>query len=201
MSIEKIIGLLLFLFSTILILYFLLKKNEPFFNLRNVLVEHLSLFKNCKSQYFVFYFLPLLLSVGLSLIVTVNINFFSHMGVVLSVVLSMLLALMSILTNYDYSMFENESQHKRAKMAVKQTINAILFCCFIGIIMLLLGFAVLAVDGKDLSWIPFDVNLCKILFSTFTYYCLCVILLTLLLIIKNISKIIEVNMTIERKKK
>lgn len=201
MSIEKIIGLLLFLFAAILILFFLLKKNEPFINLNKVILEHLSLFKNCKSQYFVFYFLPLILSIGLSLIVTVNVNFFAHMGVVLSIILSMLLALMSILTNYDYSIIENEKQHEKAKLAVKQTINAILFCCFLGMTMLILGFAVIAVDGKDLSWIPFDVKLCKIMFSIFTYYCLCVILLTLLLIIKNISKIIEVNMTIGRKKK
>lgn len=198
---EKIIGLLLFLLATILIFWFLFKKNEPFFNLRKVIYEHLLLFKNCKSQYFVFYVLPLLFSIGLSLIVTVNISFFSHMGVVLSIVLSMLMALMSILTNYDYSVFENENQHAKAKLAVTQTINAILFCCFIGITMLLLGFAVIAVGDKDISWIPFDLKLCKILFSVFTYYFLCVILLTLLLIIKNISKIIEVNMTIERKKK
>ena len=201
MSNEKIVGVVVSLFSVIFILFFLFKKNEPFFNLRKVIVNHLSLFQNCKSQYFVFYFLPLLLSVGLSLVVTVNVAFFSHMGVVLSVILSMLLALMSILTNYDYSIIENKDQHERAKLAVTQTINAILFCCFIGMTILLLGFVVISVDGKSLAWIPFDLKICKIIFSVFTYYCLCVILFTLLLIIKNISKIIEVNMTIERKKK
>ena len=153
------------------------------------------------AKYFVFYFFPLLLSIGLSLLVTVNTAFFSHLGVVLSIILSMLLALMSILTNYDYSIIENQKQKEKLKVVVKQTTNAIIFSCIIGILMLLIGFVVIAVSDKNISWIPIDLNLCKILLSVFTYYGLCVILLTLLLIIKNLTKIIAFNLAIERKEK
>lgn len=201
MSCIRFVGIILSVLAIILIAFFLFKKNEPFFNLREILSQHILLFQNCKSQYFVFYFFPLLLSIGLSLLVTVNTAFFSHLGVVLSIILSMLLALMSILTNYDYSIIENQKQKEKLKVVVKQTTNAIIFSCIIGILMLLIGFVVIAVSDKNISWIPIDLNLCKILLSVFTYYGLCVILLTLLLIIKNLTKIIAFNLAIERKEK
>ena len=114
MSCIRFVGIILSVLAIILIAFFLFKKNEPFFNLREILSQHILLFQNCKSQYFVFYFFPLLLSIGLSLLVTVNTAFFSHLGVVLSIILSMLLALMSILTNYDYSIIENQKQKERS---------------------------------------------------------------------------------------
>lgn len=201
MTICKIIGLILSFSSLLLIICILLKKQEPFFNFREIIKDHLCLFSNCKSQYFVFYVLPAFLGVGISLLFSANTAFFSHLGVVLSIILSMLLALLAILTGYDFSKFEDVEQRNTAEITVKQTINAILFSCIIGIVLLLIGFIVIAASGKSFDWIPFNINICKILISAFTYYLFIVVLLNLLLVIKNISKIIEAKMLIERNKK
>lgn len=201
MTICKIIGLILSFSSLLLIICILLKKQEPFFNFREIIKDHLCLFSNCKSQYFVFYVLPAFLGVGISLLFSANTAFFSHLGVVLSIILSMLLALLAILTSYDFSKFEDVEQRNTAEITVKQTINAILFCCIIGIMLLLIGFIVIAASGKSFDWIPFNINICKILISAFTYYLFIVVLLNLLLVIKNISKIIEAKMLIERNRK
>lgn len=201
MTICKIIGLILSFSSLLLIICILLKKQEPFFNFREIIKDHLCLFSNCKSQYFVFYVLPAFLGVGISLLFSANTAFFSHLGVVLSIILSMLLALLAILTGYDFSKFEDVEQRNTAEITVKQTINAILFCCIIGIMLLLIGFIVIAASGKSFDWIPFNINICKILISAFTYYLFIVVLLNLLLVIKNISKIIEAKMLIERNRK
>ena len=201
MPVDKCIGIILAAISLILIAVLLFKKEEPYFNLREIIQEHLALFKECKTQYFIFYFLPLLLSIGLSLLFTVNYDFFSHLGVVLSIILSMMLAILAILCDYDFSKFEDEDQRSKAELSVKQTINAILFCCIIGIALLMEGFIIIAMSGKTFNWLPFNFSICKIIVSVFSYYMLIVVLLNLLLIIKNISKIIEAKMEIERNNK
>lgn len=198
MPIDKFIGIILSIISLMLITILLFKKKEPYFNFREILKEHFALFVKCKSQYFVFYVLPLFLSVGLSLLFTVNSDFFSHLGVVLSIILSMMLALLAILCDYDFSKFKDDTQRHNAETSVKQTINAILFCCIIGIALLLEGFVVIAMSGKVLNWFTFDLTICKIIVSAASYYLLIIVLLNLLLIIKNISKIIEARMMIER---
>lgn len=199
MTIDKLIGVMLSITSLLSIICILFKKKEPFFNFREIVKDHLCLFSNCKSQYIVFYFLPIVLSVGLSFLFSANTAFFSHLGVVLSIILSMLLALLAMLSGYDFSIFEDEEQRTNAETTVKQTINAILFCCIVGIVLLLIGFVVIAASGKNVEWIP--LNVCKIVVSTFSYYLFIIILLNLLLIIKNMSKIIEAKMLIERNKK
>lgn len=201
MPIDKFIGIILSAISLMLIAVLLFKKEEPYFNFREILKNHFALFAKCKSQYWVFYFLPLLLSIGLSLLFTVNSNFFSHLGVVLSIILSMMLALLAILCDYDFSKFKDDTQRRNAETSVKQTINAILFCCIVGIALLLEGFIVIAMSGKTFNWIPFDFSICKTIISVFSYYLLIVVLMNLLLIIKNISKIIEARMMIERNNK
>lgn len=200
MTMYKIIGLALSIISTMTIVCTLIKKNEPFFNFRDIINDHLSVFANCKRQYLVFYGYPLTLSIGLSLLFTANTAFFSHLGVVLSIILSMLFALLAILTGYDFSIFKNKEQRNKVEKAVRQTINAILFCCIIGILLLLVGFIVIAANGKSMEWITININVCKIVVSAISYYLFIVILLNILLVIKNMSKIIEAKMIVERNK-
>lgn len=201
MPIEKYIGIIISVVSLILLMSLLFRKREPFFNLREIFKEHFMLFAKCKSQYFVFYILPLFFSVGLSLLFPANADFFSHLGVVLSIILSMMFALIAILCDYDFSKFKDDNQRSNAETSVKQTINAILFCCIIGIALLLEGFIVISMSGKAIDWIPFNLSVCKTIVSAFSYYLLVVVLLNLLLIIKNVTRIIEASMMIERNNK
>lgn len=76
MTIDKIIGIILSITSLLLIICILFKKKEPFFNFREIVKNHLHLFSNCKSQYFIFYVLPVFLSVGISLLFSANAAFF-----------------------------------------------------------------------------------------------------------------------------
>lgn len=191
MPIDKLIGVIFSFIPALLIVFLLLKKKEPFFNFREIISEHLSVFKECKSQYFVFYVLPLFLSVGLTLLFDVNTNFFTHLGVVLSIILSILMAVLAMLCDFDYSKFKDENQKSKCKISVKQTINAILFCCIIGISLLLLGFVVIAASENNINWITIDMTVCKKVLSVVTYYLLIVVLLNLLLVMKNISNIIN----------
>ena len=194
MKINIIIGVILSLISLFLIALILFRKNEPFFNCRKIIQDHFDLFSGCRSQYFVFYILPIFLSAGLSLLFTANAEFFSYLGTVLSIIIAILFSVLAILTSVDFPKFKNEEHRKRAELSVKQTINAILFCCIIGIFLLLIGFTAIVADTQTIEWDPCLVYACKTLISVISYYLFIVELLNLLLVIKNMSKIIEANM-------
>ena len=197
----RIWGALLVAVSVILICGSLLRKNESYFNLRSVIRGHFGLFKNCKSQYFVFYGFPLLLSVGLAILYETNDAFFSELNVILSILVSILFAILSILCGYDYSSVADERQKKNAKAVLRDTVNAIVFTAALSVFLLLydLVFSVVSADSFN-QWIV-DVTMIKRIVSGMAYYIFTVILLNLLLIIKHMSKLIEFNLYAPKKEK
>lgn len=58
---KVIVGLILIVSSAILIFLCLFRKKETFFNINEVIQNHLLIFKDCPYQYFVFYFFHLFL--------------------------------------------------------------------------------------------------------------------------------------------
>ena len=197
----RIWGALLVAVSVILICGSLLRKNESYFNLRSVIQRHFGLFKNCKSQYIVFYGFPLLLSVGLAMLYETNNSFFSELNVILSILISILFAILSILCGYDYSSVADERQKKNAKTVLRDTVNAIVFTAALSVFLLLYGlvFSVVSMDSFN-EWF-FDATIAKRIVSGISYYIFTVILLNLLLIIKHMSKLIEFNLYAPKKEK
>ena len=102
----------------------LLRKNEPFFNIHEIVQEYRKLIR---GSTIVFFILPLLFSVGLALLYTAGTRFYSEIGVILGIILSMLLASLSILCNYDFSEVRDEQQRKKGRDVVKTTINVVFF--------------------------------------------------------------------------
>lgn len=197
----RIWGALLVAVSVILICGSLLRKNESYFNLRSVIQRHFGLFKNCKFQYFVFYGFPLLLSVGLAMLYETNNAFFSELNVILSILVSILFAILSILCGYDYSSVADERQKKNAKTVLRDTVNAIVFTAALSVFLLLYGlvFSVVSMDSFN-EWL-FDATMTKRIVSGMAYYIFTIILLNLLLIIKHMSKLIEFNLYAPKKEK
>lgn len=197
----RIWGAILAAMSVILIFGSLLRKNESYFNLRSVIQRHFGLFKNCKFQYFVFYGFPLLLSVGLAILYEANNQFFSELNVILSILVSILFAILSILCGYDYSSVADERQKKNATDVLRDTVNAIVFTATLSVFLLLYGlvFSVVNMDSFN-NWI-LDATMTKQIVSGMAYYIFTVILLNLLLIIKHMSKLIEFNLYAPKKEK
>jgi hypothetical protein len=198
MQYIKIGGVILVVASFVVMAICLLHKNEPFFNLNQVFRKHFALFKNSKSQYLVFYVLPLILAIGLSMLYTAAEDFFTELSVILGIVLSVLLTILSILSGYDFSTVKNEEQRKKGKAVVTDTINAITFNSLLCIFLLLYNLVLIVLAGGDYSWVPFDVGILKIITSFIAYYLFSVICLTLLLVVKQMSKIIQFNLTVKR---
>lgn len=195
MDIIKIVGISLIAISVLFILISLLRKNESFFNLRSVIGTHLSLFKNCKSQYFIFYGLPLLFAVGLAMIYEAGEAFYSNLSVIVSILISMLLAVLSILTGKEYSSISDDGQRNKVKQVVNETITAIIFDAILCIFLLLYGLVMVVIND-----VSFDLDMIKRVFAGISYYTFTVILLNLLLIVKRMSKIIDIAIGTQTKK-
>lgn len=130
-----------------------------------------------------------------------NNSFFSELNVILSILISILFAILSILCGYDYSSVADERQKKNAKTVLRDTVNAIVFTAALSVFLLLYGlvFSVVSMDSFN-EWF-FDATIAKRIVSGISYYIFTVILLNLLLIIKHMSKLIEFNLYAPKKEK
>ena len=189
-------GALLLVFISLAVMIFsLLRKEEPFFNLRDIIKAHKQLIRGSEI---LFCILPMCFAVGLSLLYTAGAQFYTEISVILGIFLSMLLASLSILSNYDFSTVKDASQREKGKKVVRQTINAIMFDSLLCVFLLLYGLTIIVLSSGDFSWIPISMNIIKAIVSAIAYYLFSVILLNLLLIVKQMSKIIEFNIVVKR---
>jgi hypothetical protein len=186
MGYTKIIGISIICLSSLLMLICLMKTNSNFFNLKSVISLHLKLFDSSKNQYFIFYVLPLLFSIGLTLLYTAGETFYTNLSIIISILLSMLLAILSILTEKEYNSINDVKQKAKLHQVVKETINAIIFDALLCVFLLLYGLVMVVIDDVSIN-----IGIVKSIFAGVSYYFFTVILLNLLLIIKRMSKIIE----------
>ncbi len=199
MPAAKVAGIALVFLSAGLISFCLLRKKEPFFNLREILKLHFGLFARCKLQYFVFYVFPAFFAVGLTLLYEAGEKFYSDLSIILGILLSMLLAILSILSGYDFTSVKDSRQRQNVKKVVRETINAIVFDSVLCLFMLLYGLTIIVLLDGSYTWLPFDISALRSVVSCIAYYLFCVILLTLFLIIKQMCRIIEFNLNVMRK--
>ena len=191
----KLCGLLLVLISSVIMIVSLLRKEEPFFNLQDIIKAHKHLVRGSEI---LFCIIPLCFAVGLSLLYTAGAQFYTEISVILGIFLSMLLASLSILGNYDFSTVTDANQREKGKKVVRETINAIMFDAILCVFLLLYGLIIIVLSGGDYLWIPMSMNIIKTVVSAVAYYLFVVILLNLLLIVKQMSKIIEFNIVVKR---
>lgn len=192
---TKLCGLLLVLISSVIMIFSLLRKEEPFFNLQDIIKAHKHLVRGSEI---LFCIIPLCFAIGLSLLYTAGAQFYTEISVILGIFLSMLLASLSILSNYDFSTVTDANQREKGKKVVRETINAIMFDAILCVFLLLYGLIIIVLSGGDYSWIPISMNIIKAAVSAVAYYLFVVILLNLLLIVKQMSKIIEFNIVVKR---
>lgn len=198
MEIKTIVGLSLVVFSSLMIFICMMRKKEDFFNIRKTLCDHLKIFKYCPSKYWIFYGLPLLFSVGLALIYKAGSGFYTELSVILGIILSMLFAILSILTSQDYSTVNDETQKRKAKRVLKTTTNAIVFDSILSLFLMLYGLVIIVLSGIKTIEIPFNTDILKTVASCIAYYVFTIILLNLLFIVKQMSKIIEFNIEVKK---
>ena len=124
--------------------------------------------------------------------------FYSELSVVLGILLSVLLAMLSILGSYDFSSIQDPEQRSRGIRGIEETTNAILFDSVLIIGLLLYGLTVIVVSGAALPQVLYKI---KAVVSGLAYYVFVIVLLNLLLVIKHMSNLIQFNLIVTRGKK
>lgn len=176
---RNVLGILMILIPTLLLLCGMMRKNEGFFNLRKVFINHFLLFKRARLQYLNFYVFPLFIAIGIVNFFVPTEDYYSQQNVIISIFISSLLAILSIIDSKKYE----EERIEKIKIVLDETSNAIVFsvclCVFLMIISLVMSIAqemcmgVLRVIGA------------------ISIYFMIVILMNMLLIIKRLEELIR----------
>lgn len=193
METKVVVGIIFVALALICIFGSLIRKKDSFFNIRKVIKDHLHVFKSCPYQYVIFYVFPLFFAIGLSLIYQAGDTFYSELSVVIGILLSILMAILSIISGYDFTNIKNEGQRQNANDVLKETINAVVFDSILCVFMMLYALSMIIIDGVDFSWMKINVSILKPVVSGVAYYIFTVILLTLFLIVKHMSNMASCN--------
>lgn len=178
----KIIQFLLsskFMFSVAgLILFFnCIKKNNNFFDIRNIFLEQFKMFNNAKSQIIVFYIVPVILAYAVTKNKYIDKEITDNIIIVLSIMLSMLFAILSIINGYQ----KKDSKYIKV---LDETNNSIMFQSVLCVITLIISFAQFFVDSYSGEKII-------IIVSFVLYYLMFVIILNTFIILKRMKALYD----------
>lgn len=162
----------------ILILSFFLK-NSNFFDVRSIFVQHIKVFKGNLLQMYAFFIAPIFFSLGIVRIRCVDREVLNNINVVLSILLAMFFAFLSILCAIDGS-----SKKKEYEQLLKETFNAIVFEMLLCLFLLFVSFIALFIGIFE------KIFLLKVT-SGVIYYLSIVVILNMLVVIKRIKVLFE----------
>lgn len=189
---TKAISTILISISLILIIIALLQKNSNFLDVRSIISLHFKVFRGSPLQCTVIFGVPLLIT-----IVALNKQVLSSavvdtLIIVLSILVSMFFAMLSILSSLNHKAIKEEQQNdatmpnetKEYNLLLKETFNAVMFECILCILVLAASFTLLFIDNFTTSWQ-------LILVSGVVYYLSLVIILNIFVVIKRIKVLFD----------
>nr|DAE43378.1 MAG TPA: hypothetical protein [Caudoviricetes sp.] len=111
-----------------------MKKNNNFFDVRNIFYEQFKMFDKAKGQIIVFYVVPAILAYATTKNKYIDKDIIDNIIIVMSIILSMLFAMLSIINGYQ------KSDPKYTKV-LDETNNSIMFQSVLCVITLIVSFA------------------------------------------------------------
>ncbi|MBQ3307035.1 MAG: hypothetical protein IJG68_02455 [Bacilli bacterium] len=167
-----VLGLLFMLFS------FSVKLGN-FVDIRDIIKKHLSFFKSNKLQFISIYIVTIVFSLYIGTIHTINKELLDNMIIILSILISMFFAVLSILCSID-----SKNKNDIYKQLLNETYTSTVFEIIICIVLLLISFAALFM-GKGFN------TIIDIIASDIIYYLTFVLILNIFVIIKRIEAIFQ----------
>lgn len=150
-----------------------------FVDIRDIIKKHLSFFKNNKLQFISIYIVPIILSVYIGTIHTINKELLNNLIIILSILISMFFAVLSILCSID-----SKNKNDTYKQLLNETYISTVFEIIVCIFLLLLSFAALFM-GKGFN------ELIDTIASDIIYYLTFILILNIFVIIKRIEAIFQ----------
>lgn len=150
-----------------------------FVDIRNIITKHLSFFKNNKLQFISIYIVPIILSIYIGTIHIINKALLDNLIIILSILISMFFAVLSILCSID-TKNKNDDYNQLLNETYTSTVFEIIICIF----LLLISFAALFM-GKGFN------ELIDTIASDIIYYLTFILILNIFVILKRIEAIFQ----------
>lgn len=162
--------------SIIIMLIYGLRNNNNFINISKVIKEHFMIFGGAKKHIIVLYIMPMIMSIGIGLTYSFGNSMIEAIMVVISVVISALLAFQGGILNI------GQNQNSMDKEEILNETNAsINFTVLINIFLVFLMLIYIALE---------DIIL-KSIFTSIISYILLITFLTILIIVKRIRPLLK----------
>lgn len=180
--VSKIIQFLLssefmFSFAGLILFFNCIKKNNNFFDIRNIFLEQFKMFANAKGQIIVFYVVPAILAYAVMKNKHIDKGIIDNIIIVLSIIISMLFAMLSIINGYQ----KTDSKYVEV---LDETNNSIMFQAVLCVITLIISFVQFFIDNYNGEIIT------KII-SFVLYYLIFVIILNTFIILKRMKALYD----------
>ena len=166
-----------FYLSCFILIVSLIRKNNNFIDIRPIFIQQLKIFKDCKEQLINFYVVPLFLTIGSLLIKRIDEDIVNNIIIVLSILISMFFASLSILTSF-------QNKNDNYLITLKETYNTVMFEVILCIIVLILSFIKVFTGNYKES-----VSLTII--SGLVYYLMFTIILQIFIIMKRMKALFD----------
>lgn len=176
--IDIVLYVLSFLGVFILVVNFSIKSSN-FVDIRFIVRRHFSIFRKNKLQFFSIYIIPVIFSITIGKNYVVNDGILDNLNIILSILISMFFAVLSILCSVDLGTKKDEY-----KQLVRETFESTIFEIVLCLLLLFVSFIVLFI-GK------YDVNVILQVVSSVIYYLTFIVILNILVIIKRIQVIFD----------
>lgn len=159
--IEKIsMNTILVCVSVILIIVALLQKNSNFMDVRTIISMYFKVFSACPLQCVVIFGVPLLITIAALNKQVLSTNIVDTLNIVLSILISMFFAMLSILSALNPRSIREEqkndslaiSKADEYNLLLKETFNAVMFECILCILVLATSVTLLFINDFSGSW-------------------------------------------------
>lgn len=154
------------------------RKNNNFLNIGSIFTQYFSLFNKAPLQKLAFFVAPIFMAVGITKVKLVDKDIINNLNIVLSILISMFFALLSILCSF------SPKDNGRYNLVLKETFNVVMIECILGVFLLIVSFVILFINQYSLSVWLFIV-------SILMYYLALIIFLNILLVIKRMKKLFD----------
>ena len=127
----------LIILSLVILFIYGIKRNNNFINIFKIIADHFKIFDGAKKHIIVLYVVPILTATGISIVYTFSNSMVEAIMVVISVVISALLAFQGGILN-----IESNKKDERKKAILEETNASINFTVLINIILVLIAFII-----------------------------------------------------------
>lgn len=176
--IDNILKILCLIGGCILV-FSLLLKTSNFLDVRSIVCEHYRIIKVNPIQMISIYAIPIIFAITISRKQCVSKDILDNLNIILSILISMFFAVLSILCSIN-----SKTKDEKYQLLLKETFTSTVFEIIICLLLLFASFSILFIGKYENSIILQSV-------SILIYYLTMIVILNILIIIKRIKSIFD----------